>query len=115
MDLIRIAIPTVNGHLSMHFGHCEAFTILDVDREGKKIVKQESMEAPPHEPGLLPRWLAEKGAGLIIAGGMGARAQDLFGEQGIVVLVGAPPDPPEKIVADYMDGILECGRNICDH
>ncbi|MBN1614591.1 MAG: NifB/NifX family molybdenum-iron cluster-binding protein [Deltaproteobacteria bacterium] len=112
---MRIAIPTVNGRLSAHFGHCEAFTILDVDMDGKKIITQENVGAPPHEPGLLPRWLAEKGARLIIAGGMGVRAQNLFGEQGIAVLVGAPADSPEKIVTDYMDGILECGRNLCDH
>ena len=57
---------------------------------------------PPHEPGLLPRWLAEKGANIIIAGGMGKRAQDLFTEQGIKVVTGAPVAAPDQLVTQYL-------------
>ncbi|HAJ26769.1 MAG TPA: ATPase [Syntrophus sp. (in: bacteria)] len=115
MQLLRIAVPTVDGYLCPHFGHCSAFVLMDVDKENKTILKKESHEAPPHEPGLLPQWLAEKGADLIIAGGMGARAQDLFNQKGIGVLIGAPSETPEKIVNDYMSGALLCGQNLCDH
>jgi len=94
----RIAIPVVEGHLSAHFGHCEEFAIFDVDLEKKKIVSRETAPAPPHEPGLLPRWLGEKGVNVIVAGGMGSRAQQLFAESGISVSIGAPADDPEKIV-----------------
>ena len=111
----RIAIPIVEGHLSAHFGHCEEFAIFDVDLENKKIVGQEKAPSPPHEPGLLPRWLGEKGVNVIIAGGMGTRAQELFAEQGIAVSIGAPADDPEKIVISYMDNALELGDNTCDH
>jgi predicted Fe-Mo cluster-binding NifX family protein len=52
---------------------------------------------------------------MIIAGGMGQRAQGLFVEQGIQVLVGAPAETPEKLVADYLAGTLQAGENICDH
>lgn len=112
---MKIAIPLAEGKLSLHFGHCQSFALLDVDAEGKKILKREDLEAPPHEPGLLPRWLAERGAGVIIAGGMGRRAQDLFRQQGIEVLVGAPAETPEKLAADYLAGTLRPGRNACDH
>ncbi|MEJ2744514.1 MAG: NifB/NifX family molybdenum-iron cluster-binding protein [bacterium] len=112
---MRIAIPVSNGKLSAHFGHCERFALVDVDPAAKKILKCEELDAPAHQPGLLPPWLAERGAQMIIAGGMGVRAQALFSGQGIQVLTGAPSETPEKIVTDYLTGMLERGENVCDH
>ena len=112
---MKIAVPVTGGKLSMHFGHCERFAMLDVDPGKKEILGRMDLDAPPHEPGLLPRWLADKGANLIIAGGMGSRAQDLFSESGIRVIVGAPAGSPEDVVRGYLAGTLETGKNICDH
>jgi predicted Fe-Mo cluster-binding NifX family protein len=99
----------------MHFGHCERFAIIDVNPAEKKILKREDIQPPPHEPGVLPKWLAERGATMIIAGGMGQRAQALFAEQGIQVLVGAPAETAEALVGDYLSGALKPGQNVCDH
>jgi predicted Fe-Mo cluster-binding NifX family protein len=77
---MKIAIPLANGRLAMHFGHCERFALVDVDAAQMKIISREDIEAPPHQPGLLPPWLAQRGATMIIAGGMGQRAQGLFAE-----------------------------------
>ena len=52
---------------------------------------------------------------LAIAGGMGQRAQQLFAQSGIQVLVGAPAGTPEELVAAYLDGSLKPGENTCDH
>jgi predicted Fe-Mo cluster-binding NifX family protein len=112
---MRIAIPLANGKLAMHFGHCERFALVDVDQAEKKLLKREDIDAPPHQPGLLPPWLAERGASVIIAGGMGQRAQGLFAEQGIQVVVGAPVESPERLVGDFLAGTLQAGENICDH
>jgi ATP-binding protein involved in chromosome partitioning len=112
---MRIAIPLAGGRLSMHFGHCERFALIDVDPATKQIQKKEELPAPEHEPGLLPRWLAERGAELIIAGGMGGRAQDLFSQNGIKVVVGAAAEAPEQLVAAYLQGTLQPGDNLCDH
>ena len=114
-DGMRIAIPVVDGKLSAHFGHCEEFALIDADRESKTITSTQTLAAPAHEPGLLPRWLAEKGAELIIAGGMGGRAQGLFEQQNITVVVGAPSDTPTAIVNAYLHGALKTGDNVCDH
>jgi predicted Fe-Mo cluster-binding NifX family protein len=99
----------------MHFGHCEQFALVDVDVAQKKIVRREDVAAPPHQPGLLPPWLAERGAKVIIAGGMGMRAQQLFAQQGIQVVVGAPAETPETLVENYLAGTLQSGENLCDH
>lgn len=112
---MKIAIPLANGKLSMHFGHCEKFALIDVNQAEKKIIKREDIDAPPHEPGLLPPWLAERGANVIIAGGMGQRAHSLFAQQSIQVIVGAPAETPEKLVEDYLAGTLQAGENTCDH
>ena len=112
---MRIAIPLANGKLSMHFGHCERFALIDVDPQTKTILEKQELEAPEHEPGLLPRWLAERGAQMIIAGGMGSRAQSLFAQNGIEVVVGAPAQSPETLVSSYLEGTLQAGDNVCDH
>lgn len=112
---MKIAIPLADGKLASHFGHCERFALLDVDVAAKLILAKEELTPPPHEPGLLPRWLAGKGANLIIAGGMGQRAQGLFAEQGIQVVVGAAAEMPEKLANAYLTGTLASGQNLCDH
>ena len=99
----------------MHFGHCASFALVDVDPQTKKILGSSEIAAPPHEPGLLPPWLAKQGANIIIAGGMGQRAQQLFAEQGIQVVVGAPAETPEKLITDFFAGTLQTGDNVCDH
>lgn len=114
-DITRVAIPLVGEQLSAHFGHCQSFALIDVDTGALAIVAREDVVAPPHEPGLLPKWLAERGASMIIAGGMGQRAQDLFAEQGIEVVVGAPATTPERLMDDYLAGELRGGANLCDH
>ena len=112
---MRIAIPIADGRLATHFGHCEAFALIDLDTEKKTVLGKEVVQAPGHEPGLFPRWLAEHGANLIIAGGMGMRAQQLFSAQGIQVAVGAPAEDPEALALAYVNGTLETGQNVCDH
>jgi len=110
---IKIAIPTSNGVLNMHFGHCEKFTLLEIS--DKKVVQKQEVDAPPHEPGLLPRWLADKKVTLVIAGGMGQRAKELFAKENIKVITGAPSKAPDAIVEEYLSGSLITGVNFCDH
>lgn len=112
---MKIAIPLAAGRLSMHFGHCEEFALVDVDPDNKEINNTELIDAPPHQPGLLPRWLHEQGANVIIAGGMGQRAQQLFAQNDIQVVIGASALTPEELVKAYLEGTLQTGENICDH
>lgn len=111
---MRIAIPLVDGKLSQHFGHLERVVLIDVDTAEKKIIRQEEIEVPPLQPGLLSFWLAERGVKMVIAGGMGQRAQDMFAEQDIQVLIGVQAETPENLVTAYLAGTLEEGENTCD-
>lgn len=112
---MKFAVPTNNGQLCLHFGHCEIFTFIEVDEESKKITKQEEVVPPPHEPGILPPWIAKNGVDVIIAGGMGKRAKDLFLHEGIKVFVGAQSGTPQELVNEYLQGSLKLGINACDH
>jgi len=112
---MRIAIPLAQGKLSLHFGHCDQFAIFDIDDRLKKVINREDAIPPGHEPGVLPRWLHEENVGVIIAGGMGQRAQQLFTQNGIKVIVGASSEIPEELISAFLEDTLETGDNICDH
>ena len=110
---LKFAIPLENGQLCSHFGHCQQFAIIDVEND--EIVNELLVTPPPHEPGLLPAWLAEKGVTDVIAGGMGQRAINLFNEQNINVNVGVQPKEPKELVNQWLEKTLVTGANACDH
>ena len=110
---MKIAIPLADGKLTAHFGHCQEFALIDV--KGNEITKKETLVPPPHEPGVLPAWLHGLGASVIIAGGLGGRAIDLFKQNSINVIIGAPALEPEELVKSYLNNTLATGANVCDH
>ena len=110
---MRFAIPLHDGKLCLHFGHCDLFAVIDT--ENGTITGRTDMTPPPHEPGVLPKWLHEQGVNVILAGGMGQRAQQLFVQNAIDVVVGAPVDTPENLVTAYHNQTLQTGANTCDH
>ncbi|OIN96639.1 MAG: chromosome partitioning protein ParA [Deltaproteobacteria bacterium CG1_02_45_11] len=107
------AIPVSDGNLCSHFGHCDQFALIETTNG--EIKGKSMLTPPPHEPGVLPKWLNEQGANIIIAGGMGERAQQLFTQNGIKVITGAPMDSPDSLVHQYFSDSLVTGENVCDH
>jgi len=112
---MRIAVPLAQGQLSLHFGHCDQFAIFDIDDSINKVINRKDAVPPAHEPGVLPRWLHENNVSVIIAGGMGQRAQQLFTQNDIKVVTGVSAQSPEELVSAYLENTLETGDNICDH
>jgi len=109
----KFAIPTLNEKLTAHFGHCEKFAIVDV--EDDKVINQEFIVPPVHQPGVYPKFLADHGVHVIIAGGMGQKAQDLFATNNIEVHMGVPDGSPSELVMNYLNDQLQTGQNLCDH
>jgi predicted Fe-Mo cluster-binding NifX family protein len=109
---MKIAVATEGGAVAAHFGHCSEYTLVDV-RDGQ-LAGQLLLPNPGHQPGVLPGYLAEKGVQVIIAGGMGGRAQQLFTDHGIRTVVGVS-GPVDEIVRAYLAGTLEEGESLCDH
>jgi len=112
---MRVAIPVADRRPCSHFGHCDEFALVDVDEAEKRIVKVSYLTPPPHKPGVLPKWLHEQGVNVVIAGGMGRRAQEFLRMLGIQIVVAAPADALEKLVSAYLAGTLPRGENLCDH
>jgi ATP-binding protein involved in chromosome partitioning len=110
---VKIAVPVVDDVLSSHFGHCTQFALFDVDPTQRSILGRQDLPAPEHRPGLLPEWLSARGANVIIAGNMGGRARDLFAEQQVTVVTGAPEADPRELVAAYLAGTLVSDDTTC--
>ncbi|MCK5154250.1 MAG: NifB/NifX family molybdenum-iron cluster-binding protein, partial [Spirochaetales bacterium] len=106
------AVPTLNKKLTAHFGHCQSFAVLRVEND--RIVEEDYLDPPEHQPGSYPAFLAGKGVNTIIAGGMGVMAQNLFKENNIEVFMGLDAEDPSNLVELYLQDKLENGDNLCD-
>jgi len=112
---LRIAVPVSGGRLAQHFGHCEQFAIVDADPESGTMEDPAYLNPPPHEPGVLPKWLAEQGVHVVLAGGMGSRAVNNFRDYGVKVVTGSEDLPPQELTRSYLQGTLTTGENACTH
>jgi Mrp family chromosome partitioning ATPase/predicted Fe-Mo cluster-binding NifX family protein len=106
----KIAVAAAGESVCEHFGHCEGFMIYRT--EAGKIVSQEFLPNPGHKPGLLPNLLNDNGVQVIIAGGMGGGAQDIFNEKGIEVITGAGGTLAQTIQR-YLQGDLASSGSVC--
>ena len=107
---MRAAIATDGDFVSVHFGRCPEFTLVDL--ENGKIVKKEIVANPGHQPGFIPKFLKEKKVDCIIAGGMGNNAQMLFDNFGIKVIVGVS-GKIDDILEDLKSNTLVSGDSLC--
>lgn len=111
--IMKIVIPSADGRLCGHFGHCEYFTFVDVEPENKEIL---SIENKVPEDGISCQsasWIASQGANVILAGGMGGRPMAIFAQNGVKVVAGCPELEVKEIVEQYMNGTLTTGENSC--
>jgi predicted Fe-Mo cluster-binding NifX family protein len=107
---MKIAVASENGMVTEHFGHCESFIIFDT--ENNQIVKSETVANPGHKPGFLPNFLADRGVNVIISGGMGGGAVEIFNERNVEVVVGASGDA-KTAVENYLKGELKTTGSVC--
>lgn len=110
---MRIGIPTNNREtVEEHFGHCKEFALYDIE-DG--VVKNVSYVTPPaHEPGVMPKFLADNKANVIITGGMGQMAINLFKENNIDVILGANGSVLDNI-QEFLEGELVSSGKACEH
>jgi len=104
----------LDGELAAHFGRCPHYTLASVDGTTVKEVKAvTNPHFGNHQPGVMPEFIRSIGANVIIAGGMGPRAIDLFGEMGIEVVTGYAGRVGD-ILGAYLDGKIS-GSAPCAH
>jgi len=107
---MKVAVASVEGKVAEHFGYCDGFSIFTT--KGDQVVKAESVENPGHRPGFLPNLLNDIGVKVIISGGMGGAAIDIFNEKGIEVIVGAKGSA-EEAANSYIQGKLKSTGSVC--
>lgn len=108
--MMKIAVASENGMVTEHFGHCEEFMLFDA--ENNQIVKSETIANPGHKPGFLPNFLADRGVNVIISGGMGGGAVEIFNKRNVEVVVGASGDA-KTAVGNYLKGDLKTTGSVC--
>lgn len=110
----KIAVPVnEKGILDSHFGHCKYFALLEI--RGNKIVSEELVTPPAHEPGILPKWLADRAVTDVLAGGMGNKAIQIFNYNNVNVFVGAPQLSANELAQGFLEKSIEFSANYCDH
>ena len=107
---MKVAISTEGNSVSMHFGRCPEFTVVDI-KDGK-MTKKEVINNPGHHPGFLPQFFHERGIECIIAGGMGMKAQELFNQYQIEQIVGVS-GKIDDIINQLINGTLAGGESFC--
>lgn len=107
---MKIAVSCSGSQIWPHFGHCESFMIYETG-DGK-VLSEESVANPGHRPGFLPNFLADMGVEVIISGGMGGGAVDIFNERGVEVILGAQGDARSAVEA-YLRGELASTGSVC--
>jgi predicted Fe-Mo cluster-binding NifX family protein len=120
----RIALACDTGFglealLSPHFGRCPFYLLVDVDGDrilGFQVIQ--NPHYPNHQPGVIPQFIHSQKANVMIAGGMGPRAIDLFGQLGIDVATGVQgkvKDIVEAYLRGEIHGIVACEHHGQDH
>jgi predicted Fe-Mo cluster-binding NifX family protein len=110
---MKIALPTRDGVVDQHFGHCEYFTIMTVD-ESRQIVEEERLTPPPGcgcKSNIVPV-LVEKGVKVLLGGNMGQGAVDKLESHGIQVVRGAQ-GAVQDVAASWLEGRLTDKQEIC--
>lgn len=108
----KIAVPLAGGKLSLHFGHCDQFAVVTIEKN--EIVREEILTPPEHQPGTYPRFLAGHGVSDVIVGGIGQRAVDIFQQNNIAVKTGAELKTLSELTSDFINETLVTGVNSCD-
>ena len=108
--MMRIAVASEGVNVTEHFGHCEGFIVFDT--ENGAITREEMVPNPGHRPGFLPNFLADRGVKVIISGGMGGGAIDIFNERDVEVIVGAS-GAARNAVESYLKGELLTTGSVC--
>ena len=109
----KVAMPVMNGRLSEHFGHARLFQIYEIADD--VIVATQSKEPPPHQEGVIPRWLADEKVTDLLVGGIGPKAVEILYAKGINVYVNVEVDTADNVALDFINGSLKFGQNYCHH
>ena len=109
---MKIALPTRNGQIDGHFGHCEYFTVFTTDEHS--IISQEVVPSPEGCgcKSNIASVLADMGVSLMLAGNMGDGAVNVLHHAGIEVVRGCQGDVTD-VTTLWLSGELKDSGDSC--
>ena len=111
---MKIAVPTRDGVVDDHFGHCAYYTIFDIiDGKVAGMSRLASPEGCGCKSGIAPV-LKQMGVAVMLAGNMGEGAKNVLQSQDIKVIRGCSGDIDE-LVKNYIAGNIVDNGEICNH
>ena len=116
---VAISIDTNDGLDSIvahHFGRCPFFAFVDVEgNEAKAVEVVENPHYAHHQPGMVPGFIHEHNANVMLSGGMGRKAIDFFQQYGIETATGATGtvrNALEKYMNGELSGAAPCRESV---
>jgi predicted Fe-Mo cluster-binding NifX family protein len=112
---MKIALPTRGTIVDSHFGHCEAYTIFDIDKNNN-ITGSEILPSPQGCgcKSNIAGVLKEKGVTVMLAGNMGNGAVNVLANHGIAVYRGNAGDVRKLTEAFLRGNVMDSGET-CQH
>jgi predicted Fe-Mo cluster-binding NifX family protein len=113
---MKIALPSNGTEVDEHFGHCQCFTIFEVNGENK-IVSEETLTPPPGcgcKSNIIPQ-LASMGVSVMLAGNMGGGAVSILESNGIKVIRGCSGNVHEVAQAWLAGRVNDSGTSCQSH
>lgn len=117
---MKIALPTREGIIDSHFGHCDYFTVFTIS-DDKKIINEEKVNAPSGCgcKSNIASILKDMGVTVMLAGNMGNGAVNVLNLNGIQVIRGCSGSVIEVAKAwlnnELTDSGGGCTSHDCDH
>ena len=112
--IMKIAVPTRDGMIDDHFGHCAYYTIFDV--ENNEIVSTSRLQSPQGcgcKSGIAADMEA-MGISVMLAGNMGEGAKNKLESHNIKVVRGCRGNI-EMVVRAYLIGLIKDSGEGCSH
>lgn len=109
---MKVAFPVEDGIICPHFGHAPEFVFVELSN-GVQVSKQSKIP-PAHEPGVLPQWIGDMGADVLVTGGLGARASQLLEGRGVKVISGVS-GTVESALEELAKGTLKGTGEVCSN
>lgn len=117
---MKIALPTRDGQIDNHFGHCDHFTVLEVN-EQREVIAKTVLESPQGCgcKSNIATTLAALGVEWMLAGNMGQGAVNVLTAQNIRVVRGCS-GPVDTVAAEWLKGnvtdtLVACDHHDCNH
>ena len=107
---MRIAIPLKQNKFSLNFSACDQFAFIEIKKGTRQILDAQYKTPLSFNLDALPRWIRENEVDLILAGGMGQRAKEIFAQNQIDVRVGFLNGSIKEVIEKFIESQLSRGE-----